>query len=184
MTKANYSISEKKCLKKMNIPDFRHMSKDKLVKFASMMDRMDPEVVMAAINQFPVYTDLMKELANHFQNTLEIAHEKNEKSQDHFYQACDEILAAMKKQLEEDDLTPEEKTVINSQMIEVARMISEKDSENKRFLLNIQETWKWLGVGGIALGAMAILRQSNLQQTDIEDEEDPEEYIDAEFSET
>ena len=31
-----YTISEKKVLKKLGISDFRHMTKDKIVKFANM----------------------------------------------------------------------------------------------------------------------------------------------------
>lgn len=49
------TLSEKKVLKKLGIPDFRHMTKDKVVEFASMLSRMDPEVAKKALEQFPEY---------------------------------------------------------------------------------------------------------------------------------
>ena len=37
-------LSEAQVLKKLNIPDFRHLSKDNVMSFVSMIDKMDPEV--------------------------------------------------------------------------------------------------------------------------------------------
>ena len=38
------SLTEQKVLKKLGIDDFRHLTKDKVITMASMLDRMDPEV--------------------------------------------------------------------------------------------------------------------------------------------
>lgn len=38
------SLTEQKVLKKLGIEDFRHLTKDKVIKMASMIDKMDPEV--------------------------------------------------------------------------------------------------------------------------------------------
>ena len=43
------TIKEKKVLKKLGIPDFRHMTKDKIIKFATMLPYMDPLVAKAAL---------------------------------------------------------------------------------------------------------------------------------------
>ena len=37
-------LTETQVLKKLNIPDFRHLSKDNVMSFVSMIDKMDPEV--------------------------------------------------------------------------------------------------------------------------------------------
>ena len=42
-------LSEKKVLKKLGIDDFRHMTKNKVIKLVSMLDRVDPEVAKKAI---------------------------------------------------------------------------------------------------------------------------------------
>ena len=52
------TISEQKALKLLNIPDFRHLTKDKIVEFASLLYRMDPEVAKKALEQIPEYVKL------------------------------------------------------------------------------------------------------------------------------
>ena len=59
-----YTISEKKVLKKLGISDFRHMTKDKIVKFANMLPYMDKEVALKALEQFPEYKDMSCQLAD------------------------------------------------------------------------------------------------------------------------
>jgi len=39
-----HTLSEKRVLSKLGIADFRQMTKDKVVKFASMLPYMDPEI--------------------------------------------------------------------------------------------------------------------------------------------
>jgi hypothetical protein len=36
-------------LKKLDIPDFRHLTKDKVIEFATMVPRMNPEVAKKAV---------------------------------------------------------------------------------------------------------------------------------------
>ncbi len=45
------SFNEKKVLDKLGIEDFRHLSKDKVVEFISMLPKMEPEVAKVAIAQ-------------------------------------------------------------------------------------------------------------------------------------
>ena len=45
------SLTEQKVLKKLGIDDFRHLTKDKVITMASMLDRMDPEVAKKAIER-------------------------------------------------------------------------------------------------------------------------------------
>ena len=60
------TISEKKVLKKLGITDFRHMTKDKVVKLASMLPYMDPEVAKKALEQFPAFKDLASDLVSQY----------------------------------------------------------------------------------------------------------------------
>ena len=72
------TLSEKKVLKALDIPDFRHMTKDKVVEFASMLPRMDPEVAKAALAQFPEYAQTMKDLAQTYREEVSEAATSNE----------------------------------------------------------------------------------------------------------
>lgn len=49
------TLSEEKALKKLGIPDFRHLSKEKAIQLVSMLDRVDPEVAKKALEQYPQF---------------------------------------------------------------------------------------------------------------------------------
>lgn len=55
-------MTEEKVLKKLGIDDFRHITKNKVIKMASMLDRVDPEVAKKAIEQFPDFSNTAKEI--------------------------------------------------------------------------------------------------------------------------
>lgn len=56
------TLTEKQVLKKLGIPDFRHLSKEKVMKFATMLPHMDPEVAKKALEQFPEFSKTTKEM--------------------------------------------------------------------------------------------------------------------------
>ena len=43
------TLTEKKVLKKLGIDDFRHLTKEKVITMATMLDKMDPEVAKKAL---------------------------------------------------------------------------------------------------------------------------------------
>ena len=45
--------TEQQVLKKLDIPDFRHLTKEKVIAFATMVPKMNPEVAKKALEQFP-----------------------------------------------------------------------------------------------------------------------------------
>ena len=64
-------LTEQKVLKKLNIEDFRHLTKDKVITMASMLDKMDPEVAKKALEQFPQFSNVVKEMLIGYKDTLE-----------------------------------------------------------------------------------------------------------------
>ena len=46
------TLSEQKVLKKLDIPDFRHLTKDKIIAFASLLPQMDTYVANKALELF------------------------------------------------------------------------------------------------------------------------------------
>ena len=155
------TLSEKKVLKKLGITDFRHMTKDKIIKFASMLPNMDPEVAKKALEQFPTFKDLASDLVTHYKDIVEKAFNANQNSQQSFYETCNSIIESLQQELKKDNTTSDERSRIEDKMIEVAKMIADKDSENKRFILTTVS-----GVGGIFLvvvGVAASILGSNTQ---------------------
>lgn len=133
----NKSLTEKKVLKKLNIEDFRHLTKDKVITMASMLDRMDPEVAKKALEQFPEFAAATKEMLLEYKETLDKGLETNKESVQTYYDVCNSIVVSLQKQLEYENLSFEDRKYIIDKMLEVSRMMGEKDSENKKFITTL-----------------------------------------------
>lgn len=48
----NKSLTEQKVLKKLDIEDLQHLTKNEAVMLVSMLDRMEPETAQKVIEQF------------------------------------------------------------------------------------------------------------------------------------
>lgn len=145
-------LTEQKVLKKLGIEDFRYLTKDKVVSMASMLDQMDPEVAKKAIEQFPNFSDTMKEILHDYKESLDKAQEANAESVKSFYDSCDMIISSLQKELERNDLTFEEKKYVIDKMMEVNKMKGDKDSENKKFIA----TMALFGVAAVGIVAGAL----------------------------
>jgi len=166
-------LPEKKVLKKLGIPDFRHMTKDKIVSFVSMLPRMDPEVAKAAIEQFPEFTGMAKEIVNQYTDIVNRVIEQDKDKHKDFIEACNIILEALREELKDKDIDRDERSRIEDKMIDVAKLIAEKDKADKSFYRDII-----LGVGsvfgGIIFASLAWIGLGKQQTIGIDDEEDEE----------
>ncbi len=162
--------SELQVLKKLDIPDFRHMTKDKVVAFASMIPRMDPEVAKKALEQFPNFASTSLDIMKEYRGVLEEAMQDDRDSTQVCYDMYNHVMDSLEKILQEEDLTFDEKTYILNQMREVADAVSQKDYEKANNRLKI------LGIaGGIAASIVAVLGSvigSNIITSKTEEPED------------
>lgn len=131
------TLSEEQVLKKLDIPDFRHLSKDKVITFATMLPKMDREVAMKALEQFPDFAstllNMLKELRDSLDKIIDNSNESTKSSIEAYYI----VLDSLKSMLNDDNLSFDEKTYILENMKEVSRLIDKKDIENKQFSLKI-----------------------------------------------
>lgn len=144
--------TELQVLKKLDIPDFRHLTKDKVIAFASMIPKMDPEVAKKALEQFPNFAstslDIMKEYRGIIETTLADDRDSTQKC----YEMYDRVMNSLEKILQEEELSFDEKTYILDQMKLVADEVSRKDYEKSSNRL------KLLGIaGGVAASIVAVL---------------------------
>ena len=149
-------LTEAQVLKKLNISDFRHLSKDNVMSFASMLQDMDPEVAKKALEQFP---DFAMAVMASIQDAKALATQSlkdDKESANRCYALLDQIQNALRDCLAKDNLSFEEKRYYLEQMKEVAQIASEKDSEGKRFKLATQALFGTIVAGAIA-AAVAIL---------------------------
>lgn len=144
------NMTEQKVLNKLDIPDFRHLTKDKVIHMASLLDKMDPEVAKKALEQFPNFSGVMKDVLCEYKNSLDVAYEQNSESIKSYYYTCDEIIVTCQKMLDTNqELSFEQKRQVIDLMLQVAKLKEEKDSENKRFLATLSVTFT------VALGITA-----------------------------
>lgn len=131
------SLTEQKVLKKLGIPDFRHLTKAKAITMVSMLDKMDPEVAKKALEQFPDFSNTIKEILAEYKESLDRALESNETSVKSYYDSCDSIIHSLQEELEKSTLSFDERKYIIDKMIEIQKMKGDKDSENKKFIATL-----------------------------------------------
>lgn len=130
-------LTEQQVLKKLKIDDFRHLTKDKVIDMASMLDKMDPEVAKKALEQFPDFANTMKDVLVQYKENIDALLKENGDSVKAYYDSCDAIISTLQKELEREELTFDERKYIIDKILEVAQMKGRKDSENKKFLATL-----------------------------------------------
>lgn len=147
-------MNENEVLKKLDIADFRHLTKDKIIQFASNISEMDPAVAMKAIEQFPEFSKSMTEIVGNYINQAKDAIKSSEDSQKQIFENDKIVLQSLNSLLAKgDSLSFEEKKFIISEMETICEREAYKDTENKNFLLKLAGIAGTvvLGVGGVAV---------------------------------
>ena len=138
-------LTERDVLQQLDILDFRHITKDKLMTFASMLQNMEPEVAKKALEQFPEFAKMTLNVLKDYKGVMEKTLDENSESNKQCFDIYHEVVDALKSCLAKDDLPFEEKKYFIEKMMEVAKMAESKDSENKGF------NWKVITLGAIAV---------------------------------
>ena len=142
--------------KALGIESFRNLSKENVMRFAAMMPDMDKEVALKVVEQFPEFKAFALEAINTIQAAQEKSLASNSESQARVHQAWSDVRAILKGQLDDDELTWEQKKDILDLIMETARQESAKDSENKQFLKDLTKYVAY-GVAGVAAAAVVFV---------------------------
>lgn len=146
-------LTEKQVLKKLDIPDFRHLSKDNVMKFASMIPDMEIEVAQKALDQFPNLTSTSLEALKDCRPTIENVIKSENDSTQQCYIICNRRMDMLNDMLNKcQDPSFEQQMIIMEYMKDVNDMASAKDTEHKRFLAGIVAA-----IGAVILGTVAML---------------------------
>lgn len=148
--------SEEAVKKALKIPDFRHMTKDKVVTLISNLDRMDPEVAMSIIEQFPEVSKMALGMAREQREALKEAMDANDESSQAAYNVINTVIEVLSAELEKDNLTPEERMHIVDCLKELPLESKKIHKMNQDFLLKGLTTMAVV-VGGVFVGALAVL---------------------------
>lgn len=164
----NRSMDEKKVLKKLDITDFRHLTKDKVIKMASMLDKMDPEVAKKALEQFPEFSKTTKEMIKEYKEYLDSGMKNNQDSVIAYYDICKSIIDSLQKELEKENLSFEERKYIIEQMKELADKIDKKDTENKMFIAGMATLATIVVTGTVAILASSLGGNTQISCDDLD----------------
>ena len=115
--------TEQQVLKKLDIPDFRHLTKEKVIAFATMVPKMNPEVAKKALEQFPNFASTSLDVLKEYRSVIQEAMEDDRESMRSCYDMYNRVMDSLEKMLDNDDLTFEQKTYILDQMQEVAAAV-------------------------------------------------------------
>ena len=101
-------LSEVQVLKALDIPDFRHITKDKVMSFASMLNNMEPEVAQKALEQFPEFAHMALEALQDYKGIVEKAQDNAAASSKLCLELYNEVIQALKACLSKEDIPFEE----------------------------------------------------------------------------
>lgn len=161
--------SEEAVKKALKIESFRNLTKDKVMEFTSMIPYMEKEVAVEIIKQFPVYAEFVESVIENYTQLCKTILEINKEEYEQAVYAHQYILETFAKQLEQENLTKEERKVFSDKMIEEAEKITELYLQQQKFH---ERVLKMIGVGvtlvlGVTvtvLGGKAIGSEDDLPQ--------------------
>ena len=141
-----YNNVEKQFLELLDRTDFKHLSRNDVITYASKLNELRPEVASQVIAQYPEFVKLIQSSLSEYRAILERIIQSDDESLGRVYDTTDKELdiAAESRRLFYETArtvldhcgkcfdaaaTPEERMQIRDQEIEILRMIDKKDSE-------------------------------------------------------
>ncbi len=153
--KKNY-MSEDEVKKALNISDFRSLSKEKVMEFISIIPKVDKEVAMSIINQFPNYVDMAKNMVGGMIHLCDDALQDSKIGRKDVIESYKIVLETLKEQLNDDKLTVAERNKITDDMIAVAEKIDAVNDKHNNLIKDMITKVGSVTVGVVLLG-VAIL---------------------------
>lgn len=153
--KKNY-MSEDEVKKALNISDFRSLSKEKVMEFISIIPKVDKEVAMSIINQFPNYVDMAKNMVGGMIHLCDDALQDSKIGRKDVIESYKIVLETLKEQLNDDKLTVAERNRITDDMIAVAEKIDAVNDKHNNLIKDMITKVGSVTVGVVLLG-VAIL---------------------------
>lgn len=147
-------LTEEQVLEQLEIDDFGQLTKANVTQLGEMMDNMPPEVLRKALEQFPAFSETILDLAQDYKVTVEKAIESNDKSMKSCSEMLQFIVESLQSQVDKENVSFEEKKYYIQMMCQVAQMQADKDSENKKFIIDIL---RYAGTLVAGLGCVALM---------------------------
>lgn len=93
----------------LQIQDFRHITKDKVISLASSIDNLDPKVAMSVIEQFPNYIGALRACVSEMYGIANNAMAGSDADDKRAYKLLAQSLDVLRDELKRENLTTEER---------------------------------------------------------------------------
>lgn len=160
-------MTEKQLLKKLNIADFRYITKDKVMELASLYENVHPDVAMKALEQIPEFATVVRDALSSYKETVLESLKLDNEDSIRFFEHCDFILATLKSELDKPNLAAEDKKEILSQMSNILKEEAEyhkaiREHRFKHVKLVAQTAVLAIGAVVVALGGKGSISLPNV----------------------
>lgn len=147
-------ITEQQVLNAVGIQDWRHLSRDKILRFVAMMPDMDKDLALKLIDKLPDFVDLAKAALEYLGEGLKSIDSSNSENQRAINEIAKTLSTALEGMLQNPDNSPEEKKYIVEKLFELYDRVSVNDKENKHFLIELADKYQ---LSSVMIVAAAII---------------------------
>lgn len=129
-------LSEQQALEKLGVNSFREISKNNILDFMSTLPDMDREVAIKALEQFPEFSKCTISALSDYKEMLLSALENEKTGHESACEAYMITINSLKKLLETDNLSFNQKMKIAEKMNELGDKISKETDGHREWLLS------------------------------------------------
>lgn len=163
---SEYKLStEREVLDKIGAKDFRSISKNQIMEFASQLPYMDKEVAIKCIDQFPEFRKNVNDVIEQLNHTCDSIIADNKDSRDKAIESYQIILNELSNELKTRKfMTFKHRREITNKMVEIADKINEihiKDQQQNFDILKI-----FGAIAGVALMIGGAILGVNIKKGD------------------
>lgn len=147
--------NEQHLLKKLGIPDWRYLSKDKFMKIIAVMPEMSNDIRRKIIEQIPQFTHFFSEGLDTAKESFLKVVDKNQETTAEIISRIDLIRENIAQGLNREDVSSEERKFTIEKLMEIAKVYDGLDARNKKFFENNFK--KLLKVVALMVGAVIVI---------------------------
>lgn len=129
----NRLITEEEVKNYLGIQDFRHASKDVLVRFVSSIPYINKDVAVKMIEQYPAFSTCAQSLVQHYSRLCDNMLTDNAKSVEAAMKGYQKTLDALNELTRMENISVYDRHRFAETMVFVADKMAALDAENKRY---------------------------------------------------
>ncbi len=156
-TSVQHELTEEEVLKRLNIPDWRHMSKDKIMSFTSSLQCMNPEVAKEVLKKFPEFAKMCSDALTDVTKAMNEVIEHTDRNTHIVLDAYLSEINTLQNELKRENLSLEDKLILNNEikeLLEKMDLVAKESNKQVHELFNkvLSVVVGTLMVGGAMLG--------------------------------